>query len=349
MEENKVEYSEKYGSDVDEAVRLALEELGLNEDQVMVTVLEEPAKGFLGLGSKLAKVRVEKIEDANNDIEDLSQADALAAAEKPQTKAMYDFRKKSRPQQQQGNKQPSEFKPQERSGDRYGHEGKQGEDREFRREGGGRDGGGRDRGGRDGGGRDGGGRDRGGRDRGRDGGRDRDRGRQREREIEIDLSVIERVSEPIENLTPDPDSEAAKFLKDVISKMGLLVQIEGFSNEECFFIEVKGTDSRTVIGKRGQTLDALQYLTNLVSNKGAGDYKRVIIDVEGYRSRREKTLEQLAIKMAKKVLATGRSAWLEPMNPYERKVIHATLQNVNGVATRSEGEEPYRRVVIEKK
>ena len=79
------------------------------------------------------------------------------------------------------------------------------------------------------------------------------------------------------------------------------------------------------------------------------EYKRVIIDVEGYRSRREKTLEQLAVKLAKKVLRTGRSTKLEPMNPYERKVIHATLQQVKGVSTRSEGDEPYRRVIIEKK
>ena len=135
----------------------------------------------------------------------------------------------------------------------------------------------------------------------------------------------------------------------MISKMGLDVQIEGFRNDECNYIEIKGQDSRVVIGKRGQTLDALQYLTNLVSNKGTEEYRRVIIDVEGYRSRREKTLEQLAVKLAKKVLSTGRSARLEPMNPYERKVIHATLQHLDGVTTKSEGEEPYRRVIIERK
>ena len=104
-----------------------------------------------------------------------------------------------------------------------------------------------------------------------------------------------------------------------------------------------------VIGKRGQTLDALQYLTNLVSNKEQENYKRAIIDVEGYRSRREKTLEELAVKLAKKVLKTGHAARLEPMNPYERKVIHATLQNVDHITTKSEGDEPYRRVIIERK
>ena len=314
-----MEYSEKYGTDVDEAVRLALEELGLREDQVMVTVLEEPAKGMRGLlkGSQnFAKVRVERVDDSADDaVEDLSQADALAAeaaaAEKPQSKATHDFRKKNR-----------------------GQGGGQNEDKPFeakshdRPEGGKRD---RDRGGRD-----------------RDRGKDRGRGRQVQ-DVEIDIESIQRVTETIENLVPDPDSEAASFLADVIEKMGLSVEIEGFSNEDCNFIEVKGTDSRVVIGKRGQTLDALQYLTNLATNKGAEEYKRVIIDVEGYRSRREKTLEQLAVKLAKKVLSTGRSARLEPMNPYERKVIHATLQQVDGVTTKSEGEEPYRRVIIEKK
>jgi len=130
--------------------------------------------------------------------------------------------------------------------------------------------------------------------------------------------------------------------------MKLDVEVKGSKNEECSFLEVKGPDARMAIGKRGQTLDALQYLTNLVSNRGLETYHRVIIDVEGYRTRREKTLEQLAIKLAKKVLKTGRSARLEPMNPYERKVIHATLQFVDGVSTKSEGEEPYRRVIIER-
>ena len=302
---------ERYGTDVDEAVRLALDELGVKEDQVMVTVLEEPSKGFLGMGSKLAKVRVEKIEDSHIEEDDLSQADVLAAAEKPQSKATHDFRKKNHPQTSQGGNQSSETKQKSRQG------------------------GGSDRSGRN---------NQDGRNRGK-----RDFGKSNEKEIEIDLSAIERISDPIENLMPDPENESVKFLTDVIAKMGLDVSIEGFKNDECSYIEVKGQDSRVVIGKRGQTLDALQYLANLVSNKNSEEYKRVIIDVEGYRSRREKTLEQLAVKLAKKVLSTGRNARLEPMNPYERKVIHATLQQVDGISTKSEGEEPFRRVIIEKK
>lgn len=311
-----MEYLERYGTDVDEAVRLALEELGLREDQVMVTVLEEPAKGFLGMGSKLARVRVEKIEDISAEEEDLSQADALAAAEKPKSKATHDFRRKNRSGTQQADSQGFDQKPKGRSG---GGGGKDGRNNYGKQE------------------------NRGQNTRGRD------RGRRNDRDIEIDITGIERISEPVENLVRDPDNESAKFLTDVVSKMGLIVTIEGFKNDECNYIEVKGQDSRVVIGKRGQTLDALQYLTNLVSNKNSEEYKRVIIDVEGYRSRREKTLEQLAVKLAKKVLSTGRSTRLEPMNPYERKVIHATLQHVDGITTRSEGEEPYRKVIIEKK
>ena len=319
-----MEYSEKYGKDVDEAVRLALDELGLNEDQVMVTVLEEPSKGFLGLREKYAKVRVERIEEIVED--NLSQTEALAADGKPSTRAKHDFRKKSKPQNQQAQKSGQ--------GHQDRQDGKDGTGRQNETRNDARSGEKRERN-----------KDRG--ERGRD--RDRRRDRKEEPEAEIDLSGIERVSEPIENLVPDPENESAQFLADVISKMGLNVQIEGFQNEECSYIEVKGQDSRVVIGKRGQTLDALQYLTNLVSNKGTEEYKRVIIDVEGYRSRREKTLEQLAVKLAKKVISTGRVARLEPMNPYERKVIHATLQHVEGITTKSEGEEPYRRVIIKKK
>jgi spoIIIJ-associated protein len=329
-----MEYSERYGNDVDEAVRLALEELGVREDQVMVTVLEEPNKGFLGLGQKLAKVRVEKI--AEDSEEDLSQAEAIAReSAKTDTRANHDFRKKNKPQ---GQGQPSEFQgarperterpertdrsdrgPRPERTDR-GDRGDRGPRRDNRDRG--------DRGNRDGG------------DRGRD------RYRRREEEIEIDLSKIPETFEVIENLVPDPEGTAPLFLADIIEKMGLDVTVEGQKNDECSYIEIKGEDARVVIGKRGQTLDALQYLTNLVSNKGGGEYKRVIIDVEGYRSRREKTLESLAIKLAKRVLATNREARLEPMNPYERKVIHSTLQHIDGVTTRSEGEEPYRRVII---
>ncbi|MPN63306.1 hypothetical protein SDC9_211064 [bioreactor metagenome] len=129
--------------------------------------------------------------------------------------------------------------------------------------------------------------------------------------------------------------------------MGLTLKISVEGNDSCIYVEMDGKDSGTIIGKRGQTLDAIQYLTSLVVNKDKDKYQRVVVDAENYRAKREKTLEQLANRLADKVIKSRKSVRLEPMNPYERKVIHATLQSNSRVTTRSEGEEPYRRVIIE--
>jgi predicted RNA-binding protein Jag len=145
------------------------------------------------------------------------------------------------------------------------------------------------------------------------------------------------------------DAPAMDFLKDVISRMGLDLEVKAYANEECVYFEISGPDSGSIIGKRGQTLDSIQYLTSLVANKDRDKYLRVIVDAENYRSKREKTLEQLANRLADKVQRTGKNVRLEPMNPYERKVIHSALQKNAAVTTRSEGEEPYRRVIIERK
>ena len=142
---------------------------------------------------------------------------------------------------------------------------------------------------------------------------------------------------------------ALTFLEDVIKDMGLDLKMDAKADESNIYIELSGDDCGTIIGRRGQTLDAIQYLTSLVVNKEHESYTKVVIDAEDYRSRREKTLEQLADKMAKKAIKSHRSLKLDPMNPYERKVIHATLQKNPKVSTRSEGQDPYRRVVIEPK
>ena len=131
--------------------------------------------------------------------------------------------------------------------------------------------------------------------------------------------------------------------------MKLELSFTAEENPENLYIEIEGKDAGTIIGKRGQTLDAIQYLTSLVVNKDKEDYVRVVIDAENYREKREKTLEKLADRLAGKVIKTRRSIRLEPMNPYERMVIHAALHNHTRVKTRSEGEEPYRRVIIELK
>ena len=155
--------------------------------------------------------------------------------------------------------------------------------------------------------------------------------------------------EQIKELPPCEEHVALDFLKDVIKEMGLDLTMKAKANETNVYIELEGPDCGTIIGRRGQTLDALQYLTSLVVNKEHEDYVKVVIDAEDYRARREKTLQQLADKMAKKAIKSHRSLKLDPMNPYERKVIHATLQANPRVTTRSEGQDPYRRVVIEPK
>lgn len=202
-------FSEKMGKSVDEATALALEDLGVSIDCVTVEVLEEPSKGFLGIGSKFAKVRV-----------------TVKSGSQEKMKAL-------------------------------------------------------------------------------------------------------------------------AFMKDLTEKMRLDIELVAEEKDQVVYIAVEGKDTGTVIGKRGQTLDAVQYLTNLAVNKGTTKYTRVVINAEGYREKREKTLIQLAERLGQKVIKTGRSVRLEPMNPYERKVIHAALQKYDRIKTRSEGEDPYRRIIID--
>ena len=143
--------------------------------------------------------------------------------------------------------------------------------------------------------------------------------------------------------------EAAKeFLGNVFRAMNVSADIEIDYNEEekNMYVNVQGEDMGVLIGKRGQTLDSLQYLVSLVVNKGNEGYIKVKLDTENYRERRKETLENLARNIAAKVRKTGHSVSLEPMNPYERRIIHSALQNDKYVETHSEGEEPYRKVVV---
>ena len=141
---------------------------------------------------------------------------------------------------------------------------------------------------------------------------------------------------------------AEDFLADVFRTMNMEVDLETVYNEEerTMDIDLKGDDMGILIGKRGQTLDSLQYLTSLVVNKYSEDYVRVKLDIENYRERRKDTLETLARNIAYKVRRTRKPVSLEPMNPYERRIIHSALQNDKYVVTSSDGEEPYRHVVI---
>lgn len=144
------------------------------------------------------------------------------------------------------------------------------------------------------------------------------------------------------------EKTARNFLNDVFEAMGMQVVIDVLYNEEekSMDIELSGDEMGVLIGKRGQTLDSLQYLVSLVVNREMEEYIRVKIDTENYRQRRKETLENLAKNIAYKVKKTRRPVSLEPMNPYERRIIHSTLQNDRYISTHSEGDEPYRRVVI---
>lgn len=185
---------------------------------------------------------------------------------------------------------------------------------------------------------------------------------------EVKPSVVkEQVSEPVqekqeEKAEEEParkkatelaevSDEAIKaveaFLNDTLKAMDMAVEIVSeVDSEGALSVEMKGSNMGILIGKRGQTLDALQYLANRVANKHQDGYVRVKLDTENYRARREETLRHLAKNIAFKVKRTRRAVSLEPMNPYERRIIHAALQSDPHVTTHSEGEEPYRKVVV---
>ena len=164
------------------------------------------------------------------------------------------------------------------------------------------------------------------------------------REQKPEPVVVERSEEEIKAIK----KAAEDFLKEVFAAMELAVELNIQYNKETGNLEIDfaGDDMGILIGKRGQTLDSLQYLTNLAVNKHSDNYYKVKIDTEDYRKRRKETLENLAKNIAYKVKRTKRSVSLEPMNPFERRIIHSALQNDRYVTTHSEGDEPYRHVVV---
>lgn len=302
-----MDYSEKWGTDVETAVKLALDDLGLTRDEVDVKVLEEPSRGFFGIGSKLAKVRVEKKKPVKMEEkiqEETVRKETVKPVQTEQVEKTEPQEKLQKPQAVRNSetRTTSQKRNNNSRRDRNNHSGKSKKDR-----------------------------------------------REKEsKEFHEPLEpVIARV--PEEDLTVCENHIALDFLAEVTEQMGLSLNISAKQGNDVLYIEIQGKDSGTIIGKRGQTLDAIQYLTSLVVNKDQEKYTRVVVDAENYRAKREKTLELLAIRLANKVVKTGKSVKLEPMNPYERKVIHATLQNHPYVTTKSEGQDPYRRVIIELK
>ena len=166
----------------------------------------------------------------------------------------------------------------------------------------------------------------------------------------VEEEVIEEVPEKEETLAevePQTIEACVKFLKDVLNTMDMEVSITSEIDEDgALSFNMEGENMGILIGKRGQTLDSLQYLTNRVANKMQEGYVRVKLDTENYRQRRKETLENLAKNIAHKVKRTRRAVSLEPMNPYERRIIHSALQGDKAVSTHSEGDEPYRKVVV---
>ena len=184
--------------------------------------------------------------------------------------------------------------------------------------------------------------------------RDAKRGRGRRdfsKKKEEEVVVESKPSKPVKPVSEEDQvrliAEAEKFLTDLFAAMKIETKITcTFDSEYTLNVELEGEEMGLLIGKRGQTLDSVQYLTSLVVNKGMEDYVRVKVDIEDYRKRRKDTLEKLAKNIAFKVKRNRRSVTLEPMNPYERRIIHSALQNDRYVTTHSEGEEPYRKVVV---
>lgn len=142
------------------------------------------------------------------------------------------------------------------------------------------------------------------------------------------------------------DRKAKQFLEDVFDKMNIVGKISTRLDGKDLYVSVDGADMAVLIGRRGQTLDSLQYLVSLVVNKDRDDYIRVVLDTENYRDKRKDTLEKLANRLAYKAKKMRKDIILEPMNPYERRIIHSALQSNPYVSTRSEGEEPFRKVII---
>ena len=282
-----MKYSEKWGDSIESAVQLALQDLKLTRDQVTVTVLEQPSKGFFGIGSKLAKVRVEEI---------VKEEPKVVKAEKVENKKV-----DNKPVETKKEEKPAPAEVKEEAPRQQGEKKKRNRKK-------------------------------------------KDKAPRQEFKIEGEAAQISARPEDLKEAEQHP---AKEFLEKLMAEMGLEATVKVAANADSVYVDIDGKDTGTVIGKRGQTLDAVQYLTSLVVNKGEDEYIRVVVDAEGYRAKREATLEKLAYRLAEKAVKTGRSVRLEPMNPYERKVIHTTLQTVPSVTTKSEGNEPYRRVVIE--
>ena len=306
---------EASGKTVKDAVDNGLEKLGCDRDDVEIQVLQMNTTGLFGMFAKPAKVLLTvKDKDSSMDIE--MPKLSLDGGRKPKAEKKPKPQKAEKPAEAPRPEEPAEDAPEEDAEDAPRPEKKS---RNRRRR--------------------------------RGGNREAAPAREENEEAEEVLPpapVLER--EPFEATPEDQQSDTARqasaFLSGLTERMGVPVSIELMESDEQLRMQMSGDNMSLLIGRRGETLDALQYLTSLTVNRSREDYLRISIDTENYRAKREEALRKLAVRMAGRAKKSGRRVALEPMNPYERRILHSALQNDPDVTTHSEGEEPYRRVII---
>lgn len=310
---------EASGKTVKDAIRSGLAELGCDSDDVDIQVIEMGSPGLFGMFGKPAKVKLTvKAEDPALDIEmPVLSLDAAGGkkqkaekrkAEKPAPKAEKPVEKVEKVETAEDAAPAEEApKPEKKSRSRRRRKGGGGENA----------------------------------------------GEAQPREEAEEPSVVLAPVLEHEPFVPTPEEEqsdeakrAREFLAGLTQRMGVPVEIQLQQTDEQLRMQMAGEGMSLLIGRRGETLDALQYLTSLNINRGRDEYLRVNIDTENYRAKREEALRKLAVRMAGRAKKSGRRVTLEPMNPYERRILHSALQNDPDVTTHSEGEEPYRRVII---
>ena len=307
--EDYIQFSAKTKS---EAITKACIELGVSSDQLEIQVISEGSNGFFGIGSKPAVIKVRKIEPVSEE-EEMTEIVETVKLDSFKEEAPVQEEKKTeaiKPVKKEI-KEPKAVSEKPRQPKPVKERAaKEKQPREFREP----------------------------------------KEKQVREKTTKPVKPVEILTDPEE--IKEVENRAKVFLRDVFASMNLgEVEITSEYNTTDGSLEVdfEGEDMGILIGKRGQTLDSLQYLTSLVVNKGKSNYIRVKLDTEDYRKRRKETLENLARGIAYKVRKTRKPVILEPMNPYERRIIHSALQGNKFVETVSEGEEPYRHVVVKLK
>ena len=317
-----------------EAITKACIELGASSDQLEIQVVSEGSSGFFGIGSKPAIIKVRKIETVSEE-EDIKEIVGSVKVESIIEENRKELKKESKkeadapkPENKKENKPVKERHPKpERQPKEKPAKDKNAKEKQERQP-----------------------KEKPVKEKAEKAERQPKQERQPKEKLAKAAKPVEVITDPEE--IKEIEQRAVVFLKDVFESMNLgEVEITSKYNttDGCLDVDFEGDDMGILIGKRGQTLDSLQYLTSLVVNKGKSSYIRVKLDTEDYRRRRKETLENLARGIAYKVKKTRKPVVLEPMNPYERRIIHSSLQGNKFVETVSEGEEPYRHVVVKLK